>query len=209
MPRISADTVAEHRANRLRALLDAGRDLVAEAGPDALTLAALARRVGLSRPSLYEYFKSREELVAAIVTDELPEWARHLDRAVAAAHGTAAKIEAYLRTELEIITDGRHSAVVALSAHALPDNSREQIRAEHERLLTPLVEVLRKAGVESPELQALLVHGMVEAASRTVAPGRPAHNEHVITTLLNQVLHGVLPQHQHQQQAKQAPPNPT
>src|SRR3954466_8360988 len=103
MPRISADTVAEHRANRLRALLDAGRDLVTEGGPDALTLAALARRVGLSRPSLYEYFRSREELVAAIVTDELPEWTRHLDRAVAAADGVPAKIEAYLRTELEII----------------------------------------------------------------------------------------------------------
>jgi AcrR family transcriptional regulator len=193
MPRISADTVAEHRANRLRALLDAGRDLVTEGGPDALTLAALARRVGLSRPSLYEYFRSREELVAAIVTDELPEWARHLDRAVAAADSVPAKIEAYLRTELEIITDGSHSAVVALSAHALPDSSREQIRAEHERLLAPLVAVLEGAGVPTPHLRALLVHGMVEAASRTVAPGRTDHNEQVISTLLDQVLHGLLP----------------
>jgi AcrR family transcriptional regulator len=193
MPRISADTVAEHRANRLRALLDAGRDLVTEGGPDALTLAALARRVGLSRPSLYEYFRSREELVAAIVTDELPEWTRHLDRAVAAADGVPAKIEAYLRTELEIITDGSHGAVVALSAHALPDSSREQIRAEHERLLAPLVAVLRDAGVPRPELRALLVHGMVEAASRTVAPGRADHNESVIAVLLDQVLRGVLP----------------
>ncbi len=193
MPRISADTVAEHRANRLRALLDAGRDLVAEGGPDALTLAALARRVGLSRPSLYEYFRSREELVAAIVIDELPEWARHLDRAVAGAEGAPAKIEAYLRTELEIITDGRHGAVVALSAHALPESSRSQIRAEHERLLAPLVGVLRGAGVARPELRALLVHGMVEAASRVVAPGRVEHNEAVIAELLDQVLNGLLP----------------
>ncbi len=57
MPRISADTVAEHRANRLRALLDAGREIVATEGAEALTLASLARRVGLSRPSLYEYFR--------------------------------------------------------------------------------------------------------------------------------------------------------
>jgi AcrR family transcriptional regulator len=193
MPRISADTVAQHRANRLRALLDAGRDLVTEGGPDALTLAALARRVGLSRPSLYEYFRSREELVAAIVIDELPEWTRHLDRAVASADGIPAKIEAYLRTELEIITDGSHSAVVALSAHALPDSSREQIRAEHERLLAPLVTVLRTANVPNPELRALLVHGMVEAAARTVTPGQTTHNESVIAALLDQVLHGLLP----------------
>ena len=56
--------MAEHRANRLRALLDAGREIVATEGAEALTLASLARRVGLSRPSLYEYFRSREELVA-------------------------------------------------------------------------------------------------------------------------------------------------
>ncbi|MCS7480238.1 TetR/AcrR family transcriptional regulator [Umezawaea endophytica] len=192
MPRISADTVAEHRANRLRALLDAGRDLVAEGGPDALTLAALARRVGLSRPSLYEYFRSREELVAAIVTDELPEWAKHLEKAVATANGTPAQIEAYLRAELEIITDGSHSAVVALSAHALPESSRTQIRNEHERLLAPLAGVLREANVPQPELRAMLVHGMVEAASRTVSPGNTEHNERVIKTLVDQVLHGVL-----------------
>lgn len=191
MPRISADTVAQHRANRLRALLDAGRDLVTEGGPDALTLAALARRVGLSRPSLYEYFRSREELVAAIVIDELPEWTRHLDRAVAAAEGTPAKIEAYLRTELEIIVDGSHGAVVALSAHALPDSSRDQIRAEHERLLAPLVDVLRAADVPRPELRAQLVHGMVEAAARTLAPGRSDHNDAVIDALLDQVLNGL------------------
>jgi AcrR family transcriptional regulator len=192
VPRISADTVAEHRANRLRTLLDAGRDLVSEGGPDALTLAALARRVGLSRPSLYEYFRSKEELVAAIVTDELPEWARHLERAVAAANGVPAQIEAYLRAELEIITDGSHGAVVALSAHALPESSRSQIREEHERLLAPLAGVLRDAGVDQPELRALLVHGMVEAASRTVTPGNTTHNERVIQTLVTQVLHGVL-----------------
>jgi len=194
VPRISADTVAEHRANRLRALLDAGRDLVTENGPEALTLAALARRVGLSRPSLYEYFRSKEELVAAIVTDELPEWTRHLERAVATATGTPAQIEAYLRTELEIITDGRHSAVVALSAHALPETSRTQIRDEHERLLAPLVRVLRDANATQPELRALLVHGMVEAASRAVSPGKTAHNETIIKALVQQVLQGVLPQ---------------
>ncbi|GLZ33442.1 TetR family transcriptional regulator [Lentzea sp. NBRC 105346] len=191
MPRISADTLAEHRANRLRALLDAGREIVAEGGAEALTLAALARRVGLSRPSLYEYFRSREELVAAIVSDALPEWAQKLEAAVAQADTVPAKIEAYLRAELEIIADGSHGAVVALSAHTLPDSSREEIRAEHERLLAPLVGVFREAGVRWPETRAMLVHGMVESASRLLAPGRGDHNETVIAALLDQVVHGL------------------
>ncbi|GAA3862156.1 TetR/AcrR family transcriptional regulator [Saccharothrix violaceirubra] len=191
MPRISADTLAEHRANRLRTLLDAGRAIVAEEGAEALTLAALARRVGLSRPSLYEYFRSREELVAAIVGDELPEWGRRLAAAVRAADDVPAKIEAYLRTELEIIADGSHSAVVALSAHALPEASRDLIRTEHGKLLEPLVDVLAQADVPRPGLRALLVHGAVEAAARTLRPGDAAQYEEVVAALLDQVLHGL------------------
>ncbi|MEV0677710.1 helix-turn-helix domain-containing protein [Actinosynnema sp. NPDC050436] len=193
MPRISADTVAQHRANRLRDLLAAGRAIVAEEGPDALTLAALARRVGLSRPSLYEYFRSREELVAAIVTDELPDQARRLASAVHAVDGVPAKVEAYLRTVLEIIVDGSHGAVVALSAHALPEASRRQIRAEHEKLLAPLVGVLVEARVPQPGLRALLIHGSVEAAARTVRPGDVEQSENVLNALLTQTLHGLHP----------------
>lgn len=191
MPRISADTLAQHRANRLRDLLDAGRDIVASEGADALTLASLARRVGLSRPSLYEYFRSREELVAAIVSDELPEWARKLAEAVRSAEGVGAKVEAYLRTELEIIADGRHSAVVALSAHALPDAARTRIRAEHEKLLAPLVDVLTEADVPAPALRAVLIHGAVEAAARALRPGDNTHNDSVVAALTSQVLHGL------------------
>ncbi|MCC8243474.1 TetR/AcrR family transcriptional regulator [Saccharothrix luteola] len=193
MPRISADTLAEHRANRLRDLLDAGRDIVASEGADALTLASLARRVGLSRPSLYEYFRSREELVAAIVSDELPEWGRRLAEAVRSVDGVEAKVEAYLRTELEIIADGSHSAVVALSAHALPDAARTAIRAEHDKLLAPLVDVLTDAGVPSPALRAVLIHGAAEAAARTLRPGDTPHNTTVVTALTTQILHGLHP----------------
>lgn len=193
MPRISANTLAQHRANRLRDLLDAGRDIVAAEGADALTLASLARRVGLSRPSLYEYFRSREELVAAIVSDELPGWARKLDEAVRSVDGVAAKVEAYLRTELEIIADGSHGAVVALSAHALPEAARTRIRTEHEKLLAPLVDALAEAGVPAPGLRAVLVHGAVEAAARVLRPGDTAHNESVVAALVAQVLHGLRP----------------
>ncbi|QFZ19146.1 TetR/AcrR family transcriptional regulator [Saccharothrix syringae] len=191
MPRISADTLAEHRANRLRDLLDAGRDIVATEGADALTLAALARRVGLSRPSLYEYFRSREELVAAIVTDELPGWVRKLAEAVRAADGVSAKVEAYVRAELEIIADGSHGAVVALSAHALPEAARSRIRAEHDKLLAPLVDVLVEAGVPGPGLRAQLIHGAVEAAARVLRPGDGGHNATVVAALVDQVLHGL------------------
>jgi AcrR family transcriptional regulator len=191
VPRISAATVAEHRANQLRTLLDAARDLVAEQGADALTLAELARRVGLSRPSLYEYFRSREDLVNAILSDELPRWGETLAEAVRGASGLTEQVEAYLRAQVRIVADGRHRAAVLLAAHALPEASRAQIRDAHERLLAPLTDALAAAGVPEPDLRAHLVHGMVEAAAHRMTPGDTVRNEEVLAALLAQALHGL------------------
>ncbi|MEK8226875.1 helix-turn-helix domain-containing protein [Oerskovia sp. M15] len=71
MPRISAPTVAEHRAAQMRVLLDAARSLLAETGRPP-TFSALAERAGLARPSLYQYFRSADDLLLAMVEDVFP-----------------------------------------------------------------------------------------------------------------------------------------
>ncbi|MGW5071691.1 TetR/AcrR family transcriptional regulator [Rhodococcus sp. NPDC004095] len=48
---------------RHRAVLDATRSLLAEEGYDALTLAAVARRAGVGRPLLYQWWGSKAALV--------------------------------------------------------------------------------------------------------------------------------------------------
>lgn len=65
-------------------MTDATRDRILEAGIEAasmfgiarLTVGDVAKRAGVSRPTLYKYFRSKEELVAAAV-------AREADRMVA------------------------------------------------------------------------------------------------------------------------------
>lgn len=165
MPKISAPTVVEHRAQRLHALLEAARELVAAGGPDALTLAALAQQVGLSRPSLYEYFRSRDDLVAAIVEDEIPRWRAELAAALDPDSPPRQRVADYIAGQIRMMTDGRHAAAVALSGHVLGSDARERVRAEHERLLAPLIEALSDAGVPRPELRARLIQGIVTAAS--------------------------------------------
>jgi AcrR family transcriptional regulator len=208
VPKISEATVAEHRARQLRTLLDAARVLVAEEGIEALSIAALARRVGLSRPSLYEYFRSKDDLVAAIVEDELPRWASLVDKALAGPPDLASKVEAYIRVQLEVMTDGRHAAAVALVEHALAEpapsevtghghggearrsGEARRIREGHAQLLRPLVTALDEAGVSGPELRAHLIQGIVDAAAKLFAE-RPGNAEEVISTAVGQALHGL------------------
>ena len=188
VPKISAPTVAEHRERQLRTLLHAGRDLVTEQGPAALTLGALAQRVGLSRSSVYEYFRSRDDLAAAIIEDALPRWAGEIEEELARHDGLEDKLGAYVRHQLRMLTDGQHAAAVALSSHALGEETRDRIREEHERLLEPLVRALREAQVPEPETRARLVQGIVNAAAQ-LEGGEP--DESVARTAADQAIHGV------------------
>jgi len=55
------------RSRRSRAgLLDATRELITEDGFDALTMAAVAERAGVSRRAVYLHFRTRAELVTAL-----------------------------------------------------------------------------------------------------------------------------------------------
>lgn len=190
MPKISEPTVAEHRARQLRTLLDTARTLVAEEGIEALSLAALARRVGLSRPSLYEYFRSKDDLVAAILEEELPRWAALAEEALAGPAGLEGKVEAYVRVLLEVMTDGRHAAAVALAEHALAEPALERIRVGHAQLLRPLVAALEDAGVPEPELRAELIQGLVDAAAR-LAQRRPGDVAGIVDATLAQATRGL------------------
>ena len=52
-----------------QAILDAARQIIAEEGPAALSMRALPDRIDYSAAGLYEYFGSKEEIIAA-VSDE-------------------------------------------------------------------------------------------------------------------------------------------
>jgi AcrR family transcriptional regulator len=65
------------------AILQAARELVSE--PGELRLNAIAQRAGVGQGTLYRHFASREELLAALYTDEVDDLVE-LAEALVAAH---------------------------------------------------------------------------------------------------------------------------
>ena len=57
------------------------RDLLVRSGPEALTLRAIARDMGMTAPALYRYFDSHEAVVGALCQDLLDEVTEHLEAA--------------------------------------------------------------------------------------------------------------------------------
>jgi AcrR family transcriptional regulator len=81
---------APRRRDRVRAAttaeikLTARRILVTE-GPDAVSLRAIAREMGMTAPALYRYFASHEELLKHVIADIFTELAGDIRTAIASA----------------------------------------------------------------------------------------------------------------------------
>ncbi|MFE2245456.1 TetR/AcrR family transcriptional regulator [Streptomyces lavendulae] len=173
------------------ALLDAARSLLSEGGTEALTFPALAERTGLARSSVYEYFRSRAAVVEELCAVDFPVWAAEIEAAMEAAQTPEAKIEAYVRSQLGLVGDRRHRAVVAISASELDAGAREKIRAAHGGLVAMIVEALGALGQAEPRLAAMLLQGVVDAAVRRIELGAAEEPEVVTEAAVAMSLRGV------------------
>ena len=86
-PTIATDHVARKRVRFKKEILEVALGLLAEKGVDKLTLATLTRRLGLSKPAIYHYFRSKEELLYALVLELLHRETLALIGAVSTAAG--------------------------------------------------------------------------------------------------------------------------
>ncbi|MFB7458888.1 TetR/AcrR family transcriptional regulator [Streptomyces sp. NPDC056188] len=183
--------MAEHRSMQRAALLDAARTLLSEGGTEALTFPALAERTGLARSSVYEYFRSRAAVVEELCEADFPVWAAEVEAAMASVDGPPAKVEAYVRKQLELVGDRRHRAVVAISASELDAGAREKIRAAHGGLVAIIVEALGELGHEQPRLSAMLLQGVVDAAVRRIELGAAEDPASIAEAAVAMALRGV------------------
>jgi AcrR family transcriptional regulator len=170
VPRIQAATVAEHRAARLRALLDAGRALVTETGRPP-TLGAVAARAGMARPSVYDYFSSSDDLLAALAEDITPRWTARLRERMSDVSTPAEEVLAYVRASLELVAEGEHASIAAIATAAPGHITGERAAAMHAALLVPLSEALTALGADAVPVVAAAIDGMVRAISRTIEEG--------------------------------------
>ncbi|WP_426753479.1 TetR/AcrR family transcriptional regulator [Myxococcus sp. Y35] len=89
-----------HHGDLKRALLEASIELIREEGIDALTVAEIGRRVGVSSAAPYKHFADRQALLCALAT----EGNRRLGEAiVAAVGGTPEPLEAFRRSGIAYV----------------------------------------------------------------------------------------------------------
>lgn len=190
MPRIQAATVAEHRSLQRRALLDAARDILALGSPEAPSLSAVAQRAGLARSSVYLYFRSREDLLEAVIADMFPRWAGFVAQRMASAATAAEQVLAYADANLELVAQGEHAVMRGLAMAAPGAALAESSRLLHEQLRVPLVDAVSRSGSTQPQHSAELIQAMVRAGSQMIENGVPPEDVRgLVKQMLEPYLH--------------------
>ena len=170
MPRIKADTVVAHRAAQRGALIEAARALLAENPGRAPSLAAVGARAGLARPSVYQYFKSSDDLFEAVVADMFPRWSRRLDEAMRTATTPGERVLAYVDANLRLVADGEHALARSLAAMAA-STSGDGEHERHRTLVQPLIDALRDLGARDPGTTADLINAVVYSVANLIESG--------------------------------------
>ena len=140
------------RQARGEAILEAAFALIVEQGYDALTMEALAARVGISRQTLYHHFASREDIILRAVltlTERGIEAIQSLDSSLPPIE----RLKGIVRWTLERRFQPVTAALVKVRHSLMSIKSHPDYQRAAERRTTALAQIVR-AAQEAGELRA-------------------------------------------------------
>jgi len=176
-PKIQAATVVEQRQMRQRQLIDAALSIALESGAANITVAAVAKRAGLARSSMYEYFSSSADLIADLVIEELALYQKRLAQAVKETQDPYQHIELWIAEALQYVVDGRHMLVKSLNSATIPEFRRDEISQGHRNLMTTISAPLQEIGLTDIRGAMSYLQNTIEAASVRIESGSDSELE--------------------------------
>jgi AcrR family transcriptional regulator len=168
VPKIDADTVAEHVDQQQRRVFEAAVSLFIERGYEQVTFGEIAERVGLARNSLYRYYPGKAEILASWIELELDQSTQRSDRILSRPGPATERIVEWAQDQIQYARRPEHALLVSF-ATALTDLDQEtatRLRTSHDRLAEPLVATVRECGAgDEAELIARFIFALVNQAS--------------------------------------------
>ncbi|MBB3113283.1 AcrR family transcriptional regulator [Paenibacillus phyllosphaerae] len=168
------DTAAQ---NRKEQILEAAAALFAEFGYYKTTTAEVARKVGVTQPYVFHFFKSKEELYLAVLKQAT-------DRIVHAFTITEAPPEqlpeAMGEAFFELLSNYRNEILLAMMAHATPEPAvREFTRSVFDQVYDRVKQRFENAGIPDAgrKTSIFIGHGLMCALAESIQLPKLLHWE--------------------------------
>lgn len=159
------------RDSRQAEILDAALNEIRANGVESLTMSRLAQLTGLSRPAIYQYFASREHVLAELLIDDLADLANEIDRHIAVIDEPIERIRVWVNRSLLHLANGDHSIIREISETSLPEQSREVVRVLHGQFMMSLISPVRELGITSIDSACHMVYSAVQSAAKRIESG--------------------------------------
>ena len=156
---------------RQEAILRAALELISQEGSEAVSMAVLAKKTGLSRPAIYQYFASREHVLAELVINEMADLSNTIDRLVEGLDDPMERVRVWIHYCLAHLASDQHAAIRKISMDSLPEDQRGVVRALHAYFTTTLVSPLGELGIADAAAFAGMIFGSVASCAERVTGG--------------------------------------
>jgi AcrR family transcriptional regulator len=154
-------------ASRRRQLLDVALETFARSGLDATTMDDIAREAGVTKPVLYQHFKSKRALFLELVDDVVEQIIDALTTAATAAPGPRQQVEAGFSAYFHFVVHNR-SAIQLLLDNTPHDSELSRAARRVDDTIADAIGPLIDADIEPDHrrLLAAAVVGMAEGVTR-------------------------------------------
>jgi AcrR family transcriptional regulator len=181
-----------------RQVLQTAADLFRERGYRATTLDDIAARLGMSKASLYTYFRAKEDLLAAISRETIEGFRREMDRILGAGLAPDETLRRIVRRHVEFVIAHRSFLTVFFSEEAnLPARLARALAARKDRYdkaLERLIAAGIRAGVFRdlpPRLVVFGLLGMLNWLYKWYNPAGPWGAEEIARAFLDLLERGL------------------
>ncbi len=158
---------------RLNQILTAARELIAAGGVTALTVRAIARKVGVTEAAIYRHVESKEQVLVMLLEDVRQSVLGTIEERTAPYSSALDKLEHVLEHHLSFIESRRGISFVVIAEAA--QFQETTARAAGEKLVEDYlaaVEKLIQEGIESGEVEpsinpsaaATMFFGIIQAS---------------------------------------------
>lgn len=151
MPKISAPTIAAHRAQVLDRILDAVAVLTRDQGIDEISMTDVAAVSGITRTALYNYFPDKPALLLAFTERVTANFVQRCAEELPQDAPAIQRLAGFISFQLEAIVEHQHPAAAELSA-SLGPQAYQQLADHVAPMQHLLVEILRQ-GTENGEFE--------------------------------------------------------
>jgi AcrR family transcriptional regulator len=189
------------KAERVREILAAARDVFAEQGYDAAPVAEIARRAGVVEGTIYKHFESKRDLLFRVMSDFYESLIQDVEAGLAAVRGAENRLRFIIGRHLRAFSADRGLCRLlireirpdgALYGSAFEDLNRRYTRAALRAIEQGMASGEFRADI-SPVMVRHMIYGAVEhVVWRFVFRGGKLDVDAIADDLTNAVLRGIV-----------------